>query len=148
MKEWLEKARSFCSYQERCHADLRSKCKSWGISYSDTEQIITRMIEEGYLNEERYAIAFCRGKFLYNHWGKNKIVYALKMKGISAFCIKKGLLELEDLNYEKTAKELLMKYYSTLRGMKDYNKKAKSAKYMIGKGFEPELIWKCLNEND
>jgi regulatory protein len=66
------------------------------------------------------------------------------MKGISPFCIKKGMLELEDLSYEETGQKMLVQYYSGLKSMRDYNKKAKSAKFMIGKGFEPELVWKWV----
>lgn len=144
LNQWIEKARVFCSYQERCHADLRSRCKTWGLNNADTERLIVKMIEDGYLNEERFAKAYCRGKFLYNHWGKNKIAYQLKMKGISPICIKKGMLELEDLSYEETGRKMLAQYYSGLKSMRDYNKKAKSAKFMIGKGFEPELVWKWV----
>lgn len=146
MKEWLDKVRNFCAYQERCHADLRHKCKSWGVNYNDTEQLIAAMIEEGYLNEERFARAFCRGKFLYNHWGKNKISYELKMKGISPFCIKQGMLELDALAYHETGLDMIKRYYSGLKGLSDYNKKSKSAKFMIGKGFEPDLVWKWIEQ--
>ena len=93
----LEKARKYCAFQERCHQELREKLYSWLLPEKSVEQIISELISEGFLNEERFAKAFSRGKFRIKRWGKNKITNELKRRNISEYSIRKGLKEIETI---------------------------------------------------
>ena len=82
----LQKIKHYCAYQERCHSEVKEKLYSLGVWKKDQDQMIATMIEEGYLNEERFAIAFASGRFKIKHWGRVKIRYELKQKQVSEYC--------------------------------------------------------------
>jgi regulatory protein len=105
----LEKIKKYCAYQERTHKEVREKLKSIQCHYREIDEIIVALIEEDFLNEERFAITYARGKFRMKSWGKQKIKYALKMKGISEYCIKKGLAQIPEEEYLCTLKHLFQK---------------------------------------
>jgi regulatory protein len=99
------------------------------------------LIEENYLNEERYAIAFAGGKFRTKHWGRIKIKYELQQKKISPYCIKKAMKEIGDDDYQKVFSKLANEKWSTLKSEKNiFIKKRKTQDYLLQKGFEYELI--------
>ena len=101
----LQKLKHYCAYQERCHSEVKEKLYSLGVWKKDQDQMIATMIEEGYLNEERFAIAFASGRFKIKHWGRVKIKYELKQKQVSEYCIKKALKQIEEAA-QKALKEL------------------------------------------
>ena len=137
----LQKIKHFCSYQERSHQDVKEKLYSFGLYKNEVEQLLSQMIEENYLNEERYAIAFAGGKFRVRQWGKVKIKYELKQRRISEYCIKKGLASIDDHDYEKTLQKLLEAKKATLKSEKNiFVKKQKIQAYLMQKGYEPALI--------
>lgn len=137
----LQKAKHYCSYQERNHSEVKEKLCSFGLWKKDVEEIISTLIEENYLNEERYAIAFAGGKFRMKHWGRAKIKYELQQKKISAYCIKKAMKEIDDDAYKKTFSKLAEVKWKSLKGEKNiFIKKRKTQDYLIQKGFEYELI--------
>jgi regulatory protein len=136
----LQKLRHYCSYQERCHSEVRSKLYQLGVSNKYHDELIAELIQQNYLNEERYAIAFARGKFKMNQWGNRKIVQSLKEKHISDYCIKNALKQIPPDDYIETIEKLAQKKFASLNGEKFLVKKNKVNEYLIAKGFEPNLV--------
>ncbi len=136
----------YCAYQDRCHQEVRSKLIDLGIYGDDLEDIITNLIIDNFLNEERFAQSFARGKFRIKKWGRNKILQELKRKHISPYCIKKAMKEIDEDDYVKVIQTLLEKKVPLVKGKNEYAIKVKLARYMITKGFEPELIWDAIND--
>ena len=109
-QEALKKAYKFCAYQERNQQEIRDKLYEWGLHKQDVEQIISQLISEGFINEERFAIAYAGGKFRIKHWGKIKIKLALKQKNISEYCINKALREINNRDYQKTLEKTIVDF--------------------------------------
>lgn len=143
----LEKIRHFCSYQERNHQEVKEKLYSFGLYKNETESLLSQLIEENYLNEERYAIAFAGGKFRMKQWGKIKINYELKQRRVSDYCIKTGLASIPADDYEKTIEKLFEEKRKSLKSEKNiFIKKKKIQAYLMQKGFEPSLISEYLKK--
>jgi regulatory protein len=142
----FEKISSYCAYQERSHKEVRNKLYAYGLHKADVEEILTRLITEGFLNEERFAKAFAGGKFRMKKWGRNKIAHEMEAHGISPKCIQKGLNEIDGSDYTKTLKSLLKKKLEQTRESNPYKKKNLAARYVIGKGYEPEYVWEIMKE--
>src|SRR4030081_1027510 len=87
----LQKARQYCAYQERCHKEVKDKLYGYGLHKKEVEESLSQLIEENYLNEERFAIQFAGGRFRMKQWGRVKIRYDLKQRQVSEYCIKKAL---------------------------------------------------------
>jgi regulatory protein len=136
----LQKLRHYCSYQERCHSEVRSKLYQLHVSKKFHDELIAELIQQNYLNEERFAIAFARGKFKMNQWGKRKIVQALKEKRVSEYCIKMALNQIPENDYLETIQKLVEKKIESLNGEKISLKKNSVTQYLIAKGFEPKLV--------
>ena len=109
--EALEKAKSYCAYQERCHKEVSDKLYSWKLNIDEINYIIDHLLQQNYLNEERFAIAFAGGKFRIKKWGRKKIIQKLKEKGVSDYCIKKGLEEIIEEEYISNMHNLIEKKY-------------------------------------
>lgn len=143
------KAKHYCGYQERSHAEVKQKLYSYGLYKTEVEEMLSRLIEENYLNEERYAIAFARGKFRMKQWGKIKIKYELKLKKVNEYCIKKALNEIDDADYLKTFRKLADEKSRTLKGEKNiFIKMKKLQNYLVGKGYEYDLVAEILKDKD
>lgn len=141
------KIKHYCGYQERSHAEVKEKLYSFGLRKAEVEQLISQMIEENYLNEERYAVAFAGGHFRMKQWGKTKIKYELKQKGVSEYSIKKALKEIDEDDYEKTFRSLADAKLKTLTSEQNiFTKKKKLQNYLVGKGYEFDLIGRVVNE--
>lgn len=140
----LDKLQKYCVYQDRCHQEVRSKLLDLGIYGDDLENVIAELIGENFLNEERFARSYVRGKFRVKKWGKIRIKQELKRRNISPYCLKKGLEEIEDEEYRNTLYELLAKKNPTIREANDFKKKGKLAAFAIGKGYESFLVWEVL----
>ena len=137
----LQKLKHFCGYQERSHADVKQKLYSLGLFKNEVEEIITQLIEEGYLNEQRFATQFASGKFRIKGWGRQKISYELRQKQISEFCIKKALTELDEAEYLKVFSRLAEKKWNSLHTEKNiFVRKNKCQQYLLQRGFETSLI--------
>lgn len=140
----LSKAQHYCAYQERCIQDIRKKLNNWSLQKEFTEKIIKKLLEEKYIDEERFAKTFAGGKFRINKWGRNRIINELKKRQIPDLYIQIAIEEIDDDTYLKTLKAIILK---KLKGLKveDKNKcKQKAARYAISKGYETDLIWKIL----
>lgn len=137
----LQKAKHYCGYQERNHSEVKEKLYSLGLWKRDVEEIISQLIEENYLNEERFAIAFTGGKFRMKYWGRVKIKYELQQKKISSYCIKKAMKEIAEEDYKKTFSKLAKQKWASLKSEKNiFTRKRKTQDYLLQKGFEYELI--------
>lgn len=134
------KAKHYCAYQERCHREVKEKLYSLGLKKTDVEELLARLIEEDYLNEERFAVQFAGGKFRIKHWGKVKINYELKLKGISTYNIKKALSSLDDADYRSTLEKEASAKWKLLRGNQYIARQVKTQNYLLQKGFELDLI--------
>jgi len=145
-EEGLAKLQKYCAYQDRCHQEVRSKLITLGIYGDILEEIISELISENFLNEERFACSFARGKFRMRHWGKNLIVNELKFRKISAYCIRKAMIEIDDEEYLQTLHEVIQKKKKHLKEKDPFIANNKVAKYAIGRGFESELVWKKIKE--
>ncbi len=143
----IPKIKQYCDYQERCHAEVRDKLYSFGLHKNDVEPIISLLINESYLNEERFAIMYAGGKFRIKQWGKNKIKQALKFKQVSDYCIKKALKEIDDSSYRKIFQKLAEQKLKTLKNEKNiFIKKRKLQDYLLQKGYESSLIGVEVNK--
>jgi regulatory protein len=136
----LQKLKHYCSYQERCHSEVKEKLYNLGVWKKEHDEIIATLIEENYLNEERFAIAFAGGKFRIKQWGRVKIKYELKQKQVSEYCIKKSLKQIDDEEYLKVLNKLAKEKYAELKSEQYLIRKKKTMDYLMRKGFEPELV--------
>jgi regulatory protein len=141
----LDKATKYCAYQERCHSEVRQKLQNFNLTQEEVEEVIYHLIQENFVNEERYSRAFARGKFRLKHWGKKKIQLALKSKEVSDACIQLGINEIDDTEYHEVLLKLIHKTSSRFQTLSPYQKKAKTAQYIIGRGFESDMVWENLN---
>ncbi|HEY0732755.1 MAG TPA: regulatory protein RecX [Chitinophagaceae bacterium] len=142
----LQKLRHYCRYQERCHHEVEQKLWELGVKRSFHDEIISVLIEEGDLNEERFAVHFAGGKFRMLQWGKKKIYYALKEKKVSEYSIKKALITIEEDQYLETIKRLAEKKYNILKEEQYLVRKKKTVDYLLQKGFESALVNKIIKE--
>jgi regulatory protein len=144
----LQKLRHYCGYQERCHSEAREKLYNLGVRKTDYAEIISTLIEEGYLNEERFAIAFAGGKFRIKKWGKKKIQYELKQKQVSEYCIKKALKEIDHTDYLKTLQKLYKEKWTSLKGeTHSFVQVRKTVDHLLQKGYERDLIMNIVNKD-
>jgi regulatory protein len=143
----LPKAKHYCAYQERCHAEVKDKLYSFGLNKNEVAQIISTLIEENYLNEERFAIMYAGGHFRTKQWGRIKIKYELKKKQISDYCIQQALAAIDDKEYIKTFSKLTTLKLDSLKNEKNlFLKKRKLQEHLRMKGYEPYLINDALSE--
>ncbi len=144
---FLSKCRSFCLYQDRSLTEVKQKLQSWHIRDTVSQKIIKTLKKEDVINEERFCKSFARGKFRNNKWGKNRIMFELTKKDIPELMVQIGLGEIDDREYSKTITKLVKNKYKELK-RKDKNvQKGKIARYLISKGFEPDLIWKEIYQH-
>jgi regulatory protein len=140
-----QKIKHYCAYQERSHAETREKLYSFGLYKPEVEQLLSQLIEEDYLNEERYATAFAGGKFRMKQWGRVKIRYELQQKKISPYCIKKALAAIPEEDYLACLTKLAAGKLVTLRSEKNiFANKTKLRNYLMQKGYEPNLVMEQL----
>lgn len=142
----LQKLKHYCAYQERCHSEVKEKLYALGIWKRDHDEIIAALIEENYLNEERFAIAFAGGKWRVKQWGRVKIKYALKQKQVSEYCIKKALKQIDEDEYITILDKLATERYAALKKEQYLVRKKKTIDYLTGRGFEIDLVRKALDK--
>jgi regulatory protein len=142
----LQKLRHYCGYQERCHSEVKEKLYSLGVFKNEHDSIIATLIEEGYLDEERFAIAFAGGKFRVKQWGRVKIKYELKQKQVSEYSIKKALQQIDENEYKGVLKKLADEKYAVLKNEQHLVRKKKTIDYLLQRGFEMELVRGVMGE--
>jgi regulatory protein len=142
----LQKIRNYCSYQERCISEVEQKLKDLAVQRKKIPDIINQLQKEGYLDEERFARAFAGGKFRLNKWGRNKIEFEMKIRGIPELMIQEGMAEIDENEYLQTLKELMIHKYNEIKSDKNVNIREKILNFAYGKGYEMEFILGFLKE--
>jgi regulatory protein len=140
----LQKLQRYCAYQERCHQEVRRKLLDLGVYGHTLEEVIHDLIEDNFLNEERFSQSFARGKFRNKKWGRMRIQQELKQRQITAYCIKKGLQEINEQEYIEVLNALLQKKLDEYAPEGEFQSRTKAAQYALRRGFESELIWQIL----
>jgi regulatory protein len=142
----LQKIRDFCSYRERCISEVEQKLKVLAVQEKMIPAMINQLQQEGYLNEERYSKAFAGGKFRLNKWGRYKIAFEMKIRGIPELIIQEGMAEIDDAEYLQTLKELMIHKFNEIKSDKNANIREKIINFAYGKGYEMELILGVIKE--
>jgi regulatory protein len=136
----------YCQYQERCHSEVRNKLYELGCRKTEVEELIAEVIEKNLLNEERFARAYARGKFRMKGWGKQKIIYELRLRKVSDYCIRKGLSEIDEEEYEQAVRKMIEKNWRVKGAKKSRAEVAKIFRYAYQKGYEKEITTAIINE--
>lgn len=144
IKMALEKGAHYCAYQERSQQEVRKKLFSLKLDNEDVEEVIMLLIQNDFLNEERFAKTYSRSKFNQNKWGRKKIKEGLKQKNISERCIQYGLNEIDEEEYRDVLKTLLERKKNTIKDKNHWVIKKKLLNYAIQKGFEYEIAQEMI----
>ncbi len=136
----------YCTYQDRCHFEVEKKLKEMRMIPAAQEQIIVFLMQEGFLNEERFTRSYIRGKFYYKSWGKNKIIQQLRLKRIPHSLIQLCMDEIKPNDYYQSCLTLVEKKLTQLNNQLNLKNQQKIQSYLYQKGFESDLIYECLNE--
>jgi regulatory protein len=140
----FQKLRQYCAYQERSHYEVKEKLYSFGLHKTEVEPLLSKLIEEDYLNEERYAVVFAGGHFRSKKWGRVKINAALQQKKVSTYNIKKGLKVIDDTDYRKCLLQLASAKWTSLKSEQWISRIAKTTNYLLQKGYESNLIQEAI----
>lgn len=138
----------YCAYQERCVKDVRDKLKTFEIPEEEKTKILDYLIDNRFVNDERFAKAFVRGKVNQNGWGLNKIRFHLMQKGIDKEIIAEALGQTDEEVYRQRLIDILKTKSKTVKAANDYEKKRKLAAYAMQKGFEGSLVWSVVKDLD
>lgn len=144
--EIKKKLESYCAYQDRCHQEVEKKLSEFRLIPEAREMILLYLMQHDFLNEERFAKSFARGKFRIKQWGKKRIVQELKFKNISEYNIKSALKEIDEKEYKQTLYEIAYKKNNTLQETDNYQRNQKLYQYLYRKGFESDVISKVVKE--
>ena len=142
----LSRIQRYCAYQERCSHEVYQKLVEWKVPPGNISEIIVPLTEEGFLDDDRFACIFVRGKFRINKWGRMKIRYELKNRNIPEKIVRTAMEEIGDEDYLKTIRELILKKMSEINPAKHLNIREKIITFVAGKGFEFDLISKVFTE--
>ena len=146
VNEALQKLQNYCAYQERCHSEVQQKLKDMNMIPEAIDQIIVALINDGYLNETRFAQTFVRGKFKIKNWGRHRLTSELKKKGISKFNINKAISEIDKDEYIAVFNNLAEKRNLQLKETNKTKRKRKLADYLLYRGWESHLVYEKVNE--
>ena len=135
----IQRIRHYCAYQERAQQEVRDKLYELGMTQDEVEEIMSDLIAENFLNEERFAVQFAGGHFRIKGWGKVKIQHALQQKRVSSYNIKIGLKAIDEDAYLKTLQQLATKKWNSLKGERGLSRMAKTYAFLHQRGFEPVL---------
>jgi regulatory protein len=146
VEEAKKKLEHYCAYQERCHEEVIQKLKTLNMISQAIDVIVAHLIEHNFLNEERFACSFARGKHRIKHWGKTRIINELKLRGISKYNIDRALKEIPHSEYIDTFHTISEKYWESLKESNVNKKKNKFLGFLMRKGFESQLIYDKLTQ--
>jgi len=141
-----DKAAFLCSRSEHCSSDIQEKLKLWGLSAEDARLVIAKLVEEKYIDDERFARAYVKDKFRFNHWGKQKIAYMLRSKNISSEIMELAFEEIEDEGYSNELRRLLADKEKSIKAKDQHDKRNKLMRFAMGRGFESDQIYAALKE--
>jgi regulatory protein len=145
-EEALQKLQHYCAYQERCHQEVRQQLRDMNVYPDWREEIIVALIEENFLNEERFACSYVRGKFRMKKWGRVRIKQELRRRKISDYCIRKGMAEIEEAAYLEVLRALILKKGDRTEAPNLWTFRNKVARFVIDKGYEPALVWPVIKD--
>lgn len=141
VEEAKRKLENYCAYQERCHKEVEKKLNDMNMIAVSKEVILLHLMEHDFLNEERFAKSFSRGKFRIKKWGKQRITQELKQRNISSYNIKTALKEISDDDYSDTFNKLADKRLLEIKETDKYKKRKKLADYLLYRGWESNLVY-------
>ncbi len=144
IQEAREKIRAFCAYRERSQYEVKNKLYDYGLYTDAVNEEISNLIQENFLNEERFARAFVRGKFSIKKWGRIKIKQALYPHQLSDYILKKAFSEIDEDDYLNTLEQIIEKKGREVKLKNEFQRNGKIAQYAISRGFEPELVWDLI----
>ena len=144
--EIKRKLEQYCVYQDRCHKEVEEKMREYNLIPEAKEMILLSLLQDNFLNEERFAKSFARGKFRIKHWGKQRIVRELKFRDISSYNIKTALKEIDEQDYLKTIYSITEKRNEAISEPNIYKRKRKLIDFLMRKGYENELIYKTVDK--
>ena len=148
LEQALQKARHYCAYQERCHSEVQEKLYSFGLRRAQVDEALAALIDENYLNEQRFAIQFAGGRFRMKHWGRVRIRYELKQKKVSDHCIRAALEAIDEDQYEGTLSRLAEERWEALRDETDpLVRRRKWQTWLLQKGYEADRIGRLNRPN-
>ena len=142
----LDKMAKYCAYQERCVKDVRDKMRTFDIPEEEKTKILEYLLDNRFVNDERFAKSFVRGKINQSGWGMNKIRFHLMQKGITKELIDEALGQTDEEVYRQRLIDILKTKAKTVKAASDFEKKRKLAAYAIQKGFEGNLVWEVLKD--
>ena len=142
----LDKMAKYCAYQERCVKDVRDKLKTFDIPEEEKTKILDYLLDNRFVNDERFAKSFVRGKVNQSGWGMNKIRFHLIQKGIDKELIDEALRQTDEEDYRQRLIDILKTKSKTIKADSDFEKKRKLAAYAMQKGFEGNLVWEVLKD--
>ena len=142
----LDKMAKYCAYQERCVKDVRDKLKTYDIPQEERDKILDFLLDNRFVNDERFAKSFVRGKLNQSGWGVNKIRFHLMQKGIDKDIIEEALGQTDEEVYRQRLIDILKIKSKTVKAENDFERKRKLAAYAMQKGFEGSLVWEVLKD--
>ncbi len=145
VEEAQKKLEHYCAYQERCHDEVIQKLKSLNMIPQAIDAIVVYLLDNNFLNEERFACSFARGKFRIKHWGRRRIINELKARNISRYTIDSAMKEITDAEYLETFHNIAEKQWDTIMERNILKKKKKVMDYLLRKGYESNLVQEKLN---
>ncbi len=146
IKEAIQKIEHYCAYQERCHEEVEQKLRSMKMDSDEIDRIIAHLINDNFLNEERFACSFARGKHRIKHWGKIRITNELKFRGINQTLINIALKEISPEEYYSNFDSLANRHWESIRESNSLKKRKKFCDFMLRKGFESHLVYEKVRE--
>ena len=142
----IKRLMKYCAYQDRCHLEVENKLNDLGVYGEKKDQVMAELIEQNFLNEERFAKSFARGKFRMKKWGRNKILNELQKRQISEYCIRKGIEEIDEGEYYKVLRNILIDQFEKHKNDSPLLAKDKAIKYASKKGYEARMIFSVVRE--
>ena len=147
-KKALNKCMLICSQREYCINDIEEKLLKWGVLENNWQKVIKYLVTEKYIDHSRYVPAFVNDKFTYNHWGKIKIRHHLKQKKINELTIDEFINIIDSETYKQVIQDEINKKKHSVNGKNNFEKNQKIARYLISKGFEPNMVFDILKLNN
>tara|TARA_B100000886_G_scaffold304873_1_gene236322 strand:- start:537 stop:1004 length:468 start_codon:yes stop_codon:yes gene_type:complete len=141
-----ERIRHYCAVMDRCQFQVITKLKSYGVSDALADEILIELIQNKYLDEERFARSFCSGKFKIKRWGRNKIAFELSKLKVPKSCILLAMSEIDNIDYKNVIRHLANKKMASLKDKNSYVRKKKVVDSLLRKGYESELVWSYVNK--
>lgn len=146
VSEAIQKLENYCAYQERCHEEVVQKLRTLKMTPDEIDRIVVHLITDNFLNEERFACSFTRGKHRIKHWGKIRIIRELQLRHISKYNIDKALKEIDSSEYHENFHTLAEKNWDSIAETNLLKKKKKWCDFLFRKGFESQLVYEKLQD--